>query len=164
MDYEKGEKIMTRLNSSNGTEICALLRKYAGDWWFDCAAQRFHRIEKSKITAASIDVREAVNTLLNIFRRMEVEREMVLKMLSHYDKSESIWVLHYSEIENCFDQLYSGCAEPLTDDEILNIINSYKKGVNACLDDWEGILREAIELEAPREMPVESTERIPCPE
>lgn len=147
----------TRLSSSNGTGICDLLRKYnEGEWWFDSAHQSFHKLSKKVISERSMSITEAITTLLGLFKRMETERKYVLEMLPHYDPNEPIWVLHHSEIESCFDQLYPGCAEPLTEGEIQDIINRYKKGIESSLEDWEGTLRDAIELEAPREMEVAS--------
>ena len=153
----------TRLNSTNGTKIVTLLRTYGeGEWWFDSANQKFHRIRGEKISADTMEVSDAFNVMLSVFRRMEREREMMLKMLPHYDPNESIWVVHHSEIEHCFDTLYPGCAEPLTDAEVEAIIADYKKRISYQLEDWEGLMREAIKYMTPREMEIKSTERVSC--
>lgn len=147
----------TRLNPSQGTEICELLRKHnEGEWWFDSAGQRFNRFTSSKIVNESMIVSEALNLMLALFRRMETEQKTVLKMLPHYDPKTVIWSAFHSEVDACFAQVYPGCAEPLTDAEREAIILDYKVRVSCALEDWENLMRCAIEYIAPRIMEIES--------
>lgn len=147
----------TRLNPSQGTEICELLRKYnKGEWWFDSAGQRFNHHSPPKLVDKSMTVREALNLVMALFRRMETEKETVLNMLPHYDSIVNIWRLCNAEIQTCFDEVYPGCVESLEESEMKGIIEAYKKGVATQLDDWQGILRDAIKQEAPRTMEIES--------
>ena len=148
----------TKLNSNQGRELCELLRKYnEGEWWFDSAAQQFNKHDEGKISSAVLSASEVLNFMFNLFQRMDIERETVSNMLPHYDPKHEIWMAYESEVQAAFDYVYPGCAEPLQKGEISGIIDKYKKGVEACLDDWEGILRDAIEDVAPRIINVEST-------
>lgn len=144
----------TKLTPNQGTEVCALLEKYnEGEWWFDSAGQQFNKLDNGMIAAKSMTTPTALNIILGLFRRMDKEREIVLDMLPHNDPKTPCWHLFHSEIHGVFDGLYPGCAEPLTDGEIRCITGEYKEGVKDFLrEDWEGLLRAAVQKVAPRTM------------